>query len=129
VAASKGRVEVRGVREVQTAMRRLEAQAGDLKAAHLAVASTLIPGIGIRSPVRSGALAASWSAGATKTRARITSSTRYAGVIEYGWPEHSIEPARMVRATVDVSHREILDAYERELARLAARDGFEVRDT
>ena len=106
-------------------MRKLDVQTADLKAAHLAVASSLVPGIGIRSPRRTGALAASWGAGATKTRARITSSRVYAGVIEYGDPKRGIEPARMVRDTVDASSSEILDLYGHELEKLAAKDGFE----
>jgi hypothetical protein len=126
VAASKSRIEVSGVREVQAAMRKLDVQAQDLKAAHLAVASSLVPGIGIRSPRRTGTLAASWAAGATKTRARITSRAVYAGVIEYGDPKRGIDPARMVRDTVDASSAEILDLYGAEIAKLAASDGFEV---
>lgn len=127
MAASKGAVRVSGVREVQSALKQLDAQASDLKSAHLAVASALVPGVGLRTPRRTGALAASWSAGATKTRARITSSEPYAGPIEYGWPAHGIEPARMVRDTVAASTEEILATYERELARLAAADGFGVK--
>jgi hypothetical protein len=127
VAASKGAVRVSGVREVQAALKRLEADAGDLKAAHLAVSSALVPGVGLRSPRRTGALAASWAAGATKTRARITSSRKYAGVIEYGWPARGIDPARMVRDTVDASHAEILELYQAELAKLAAAADLEVK--
>lgn len=108
-------------------MRKLEVQASDLKAAHLRAASSLVPGIGVRSPRRTGALAASWAAGATKTRARVTSSAIYAGVIEYGDPKRGIEPARMVRDTVDASSAEILQLYGEELAKLAAGDGFEVK--
>jgi hypothetical protein len=127
VAASKGAVRVTGVREVQAALKRLEADAADLKAAHLAVAGKLIDGVATRSPRRTGALAASWSPGATKTRARITSSRRYAGPIEYGWPAHNIEAARMVRDTVDGSHAVILETYEHELERLGRGAGFDTR--
>jgi hypothetical protein len=127
VAASKGRVSVSGVREVQLAMRKLDADAADLKSAHRAVAASLVPGVAQRSPRRSGALAASWSPGATKTRARITSSRPYAGVIEYGWAKRGIEPARMVRDTVEASRDEILASYADELARLGAAAGFRVK--
>ena len=127
MAASKGAVKVEGVREVQSALKQLSAEAADLKSAHLAVSSALVPGVALRSPRRTGALAASWSPGATKGRARITSTKRYAGVIEYGWAERGIEPARMVRDTVAASHAEILEIYERELARLATGDGFKAK--
>ena len=127
MAASKGAVKIDGVREVQRAMSKVGAEAADLKVAHMRVSSLLIPGITARTPRRSGNLAAGWKPGATKGRARITNSERYAGVIEYGWPEHNIEPARMIRDEVGASHREILEAYEQELARLAASAGFDVK--
>jgi hypothetical protein len=127
VPASKGAVKVDGVREVQRALKALEADAADLKTAHLAVSTKLLPGVTQRTPRRSGALAAGWHAGSTKTRARITNTERYAGPIEYGWPAHGIEPARMVRDTVDASSREILDTYETELARLGAAAGFDTK--
>lgn len=127
MAASKGAVKVTGVREVQKALKQLGAEAADLKSAHLAVSSLLVPGIGQRTPRRSGALAASWQAGATKTRARITTPLRYGGVIEYGWPKRGIEPARMVRDTVDASHSEILATYTDELDKLSKSVGFETK--
>lgn len=125
--ASKGAVKVDGVREVQRALKTLGAQSADLKTAHLAVSSALVPGVTQRTPRRTGALAAGWKAGATKTRARITNTERYAGPIEYGWPKHNIEPARMVRDTVAAETKTILDTYASELARLAKADDFEVK--
>jgi hypothetical protein len=127
VAASKSRVRVTGVREVQAAMKGLGAEVADLKAVHQAVSSVLVPGVRLRTPRRTGELAASWQAGATKTRARITTAKPYGGVIEYGHPARGIEPARMIGETVDASHAEILETYEAGLARLAAAEGFEVR--
>jgi hypothetical protein len=127
VAASKGAVKVEGVREVQKALKDLGAASADLKSAHLAVSSLLLPGVAQRTPRRTGELAASWQAGATKTRARMTSPLRRAGPIEYGWPKHGIEPARMVRDTVDASHREILETYSSELEKLGKAEGFGVK--
>lgn len=127
MAASKGRVKVEGVRELQKALRDLSSDAADLKPAHLAVSSMLVPGIGIRSPRRSGDLAAGWLPGATKGRARITSKVAYAGVIEYGHPKRGIAAARMVRDTVDASGPEILATYEDELEKLAQRIGFDTK--
>lgn len=125
--ASKERVRVSGVREVTRALKALEASTEDLKAVHTAVARGLLPGVAIRTPRRSGSLAASWSASATKTRARVTSPLVYAGPIEWGWPAHGIDPARMVRATIEAEQREIIAAYEHELEQLAAHVGLEVR--
>jgi hypothetical protein len=125
--ASRAGVKVEGVRELQKALRDLGAEAGDLKAVHLEVAEMLVPGIEQRTPRRSGDLAGSWVARSTKGRARITSTQPYAGVIEYGWPARGIEPARMVRDTVEASSAEILDTYERGLERVSQRIGFETK--
>lgn len=127
MAASKSSVKVDGVREVQRALKELEADAADLKIAHLAVSTKLLPGVTTRTPRRTGTLAGSWQAGGTKTRARITSTERYAGVIEYGDPKRNIEPAKMIRDTITASSREILETYEVELAKLARAVDFEVR--
>lgn len=127
--ASKSRIEVKGVREVQAAMRGLEVDAKDLSAAHKAVVTKLVPGIALRSPRRSGRLASSWRAAATKTRGKLTSTAPYAGVIEYGWAAHGIEPARMVRETIEGSTDEILATYADELAKLAEKQGFRVVKT
>lgn len=108
-------------------MKDLGAKSADLKTVHQDVSSALVPGVRLRTPHRTGALAASWQAGATATRARITTPLRYGGVIEYGHPARGIEPARMIGETVEASHAEILETYEAGLARLAAAEGFEVR--
>ena len=110
-------------------MRKLDVSARDLSAAHKAVATSLLPGVALRTPRRTGALAESWKAGATKTRAKLTSSKPYAGPIEYGWPKHGIEPARMVRDTVDAEQAQIVEQYQHELAKLGAKAGFESHET
>src|SRR5262245_29465358 len=115
--ASKSRLKVSGVAEVTRALKQLEASAADLKQAHNAVATELVPGIALRSPRRTGTLAGSWSPAATKTRARLRSSTAYAGVIEYGWAARGIEPARMVADTIEAEQAQIVATYERELER------------
>ena len=91
------------------------------------VSSMLVPGVALRTPRRTGELAASWQAGATKTRARITSPLLRAGPIEYGWPAHGIEPARMVRETVTASSTEIVDTYREEIAKLGESAHLEVK--
>jgi len=127
VPASKSRLKVSGVSEVTKALKQLEASSADLKSAHNAVAATLVPGIAMRSPRRTGALAGSWSPNATATRARLRSSKPYAGVIEYGWAARGIEPARMVADTIEAEQSTIVSTYERELERLGSRAGFETK--
>lgn len=128
MAASRKGVKVEGVRELQKALGAVGAEAEDLKAVHLEVAEFLVPGVAERTPARTGNLASSWQAKSTKGRARITSSEPYAAPIEYGWAARGIEPARMVRDTVESSQSEILERYESGLARISERIGFEVHE-
>lgn len=125
MAASKSRVKVSGVKEVQAALKRLEASAEDLKAVHTTVVAGILPGVASRTPIRSGALAGSWTAGATKTRGRVLSAKPYAGPIEWGWEAHGIEPAHMVRATIEAEQGEIVAKYEDAIAKLGSRAGFD----
>jgi hypothetical protein len=125
--AKNDRVRITGVREVQAALKQLEASSRDLSGVHKRVVSALLPGIAQRTPRRSGALASSWQAKATKTRGRIASSEPYSGVIEYGWVQHSIAPARMVRDTIEAEQSAIVTTYEQEIEQLARRADLEVR--
>jgi hypothetical protein len=123
------RVRVEGVAEVQAALKSMELSARDLSAVHKRVVGALLPGIAQRSPRRTGALAGSYSARSTKTRGRIASSVVYSGVIEYGWAQHSIAPARMVRDTIEAEQATIVDTYQHELAELGKRADFTVVDS
>lgn len=125
--AKRTGVKVEGVRELQAALKVVGESAADMKEAHLAVATELVPDIRQRTPRRTGDLAASWEARSTKGRARISSPLEYAGIIEWGHPARGIEAASPVRDTIDASHEKILKTYEAELAKLSARAGFEVK--
>jgi hypothetical protein len=125
--AKNDRVRVTGVREVQAALKQLAASSADLSGVHKRVVSALLPGISSRSPRRSGDLAGSYAAKATKTRGRIASSVVYSGVIEYGWAGHSIAAARMVRDTIEAEQATIVSTYEKEIETLAKRADLEVR--
>jgi hypothetical protein len=127
--ANKGRVKVHGVKEMEAALKKVADGAADLKAAHTTVARVIVPGSAQRSPRRTGARAASWAPSATKGRARISSRLAYAPVIEYGWGARGIEPARMVRDTIEAEQGEIIKTYEAELERLGKRAGFDTKNT
>jgi hypothetical protein len=111
-------------RELERGLDALRARASAMPEAHAAVASSLVPGIAQRTPVRSGALAGSWSASGEDGRGVITSDEPYAGVVEFGDPARGIDGARMVRDTIDASERDVLEGYEAGLEREAKRIGF-----
>ena len=125
--AAEGRQGRRRPR-AQGALRKVGADAADMKEVHLARGRALVPGVAQRTPVAPGALASSWAAEATKGRARIESTERYAAMIEYGVEDRGIEPARMVRDTVDASHDQISTTYEDGIAAPSASASGSRRD-
>jgi len=109
--------------ELDRAIAAVERSLEDLAAANQAAAEALLPAVAQRTPVRTGRLAASWSA----TAGVIESDEEYAGAIEYGDPDRGIEGAHMARDAVAASERDLVDAYEIELGRIMRRAGFELR--
>lgn len=113
----------RGIRVDSRAVEKaLDELAGDvlkMPETHAAVASRVLPDVRARTPVRSGALRDSWTASGEADRGTISSDLRYAGVIES--TDHPVADA------LAGSEREIVDAYEEELAKAARGLGFEVR--
>lgn len=114
-------------REVDRALALVEAAAKDLTAANRAAAEALLPGVKQRTPVRTGALAASWRVEATADAGSIVSDERYAGIVENGDAARGIEGAHMGAETVDASERELGEAYEAALAVAFKRAGFDVK--
>lgn len=86
---------------------------------HEAVAADLVPGIAQRTPVRTGELAASWSASGEPDRGVITNDEDYAGIVE--------SHAHMVADTIAASERTIVEGYEDGIAKTASRVGFGVK--
>jgi hypothetical protein len=120
------KAEITGEQEVKAAMDSFARRAGDLTATHRLIASQLISGVASRTPVLTGTLRGSWRALGSPAAADITSDVSYAGPVEYGVPGRSL-PVGMVAATIAASEAEILATYDRELARIAREEGFELR--
>lgn len=96
-------VYVEGLREKQRALAKLGAEADELKDIMAEIASE---GAEVASgfvPVDSGALKQTVRGNRAKARATVTvgrgKTNKYAGVINYGWPERGIEAANFVEKT------------------------------
>jgi hypothetical protein len=115
-------VNVTGDREVRAAFDALARDVEDLEATHRAGAELLIPGVSQRSPRRSGALAASWSAEASKVAGAVVSGVPYAGPVEYG--AHGVPGARMVADTIAEQADAVLELYDQALTDRGRQRGF-----
>lgn len=106
-------------RELEAALDKLRHETASMPEAWAAAGEAMLPGIRQRTPVRSGAAAASWEAHGAGDRVEISSSLPYAGVIE--------AVNAPVADTLAADERALLEALEAELARIAARIGFDVK--
>jgi hypothetical protein len=106
-------------RELERALDKLAKETAAMPETWAAVGDELLHGVRQRTPVRSGALSASWTAAGEPGRATISSELPYAGTVEF----HNAP----IADTIAASERDVLDVLERELARAARSIGFEVR--
>lgn len=89
-------VNVTGLREAVRGLEKLGVDVADLKDVMQRVGGVVRDEAATLAPRRSGKLADSIRASRTKGKAIIRAGGRavpYAGVINYGWPAHNIEPA------------------------------------
>jgi hypothetical protein len=117
------RITIGGQREVSAAFDALAKDVADLSEAHKRVAALIVPGAGRRSPRRTGALAASWRAEASKIAAGVVSGVPYAGPVEYG--ARGIPGARMVADTVAEQADAIVEEYDKAITERGKRRGFD----
>jgi hypothetical protein len=116
-------IEVEGLAELSTTLRKLGEGIDDLKGAGLAAATIVAEAAQSIAPVESGGLAGSIRpAGQAKGGVvRAGSAGRpYAGPIHFGWAGHGIEPQPFLYEAADSRVDEVADAYLAGVAELAA---------
>lgn len=89
-----GTVEVRGADTLARTLRTAADEITHLDAAHQAAGAAVIAKARPRTRRKSGRLSASWTTKVTADGAEVGSSVPYAGVQEYGWPQHHITASR-----------------------------------
>lgn len=121
-------IEVDGVKELRSALRKFEGGIADLKEAHAEAAAVVERRAGDLVPRLSGALAGTLrSTGQAKTgvvragRAGVP----YAGVIHFGWPGHNIAPQPFLYDALDGRRQEVLDVYEKRIDGLIDKYGLD----
>ena len=109
-------IKVEGVRELRSALKRIDGNARDLSRAHKSVAGRVVPKIAALTRRRSGKLAGAWRPGGTAKAATARNPTLYAPVQEYGWPARGIEPTRAVETVIRTERDAIVRDYEAAIA-------------
>lgn len=117
-------VRVTGGPEVARAFGALGRDLEDMSDPNRRIATLLVPGVARRTPIFTGALAASWRAEASKIAAAVVSGLPYAGPVEHGVPSRGLPGARMVRDTIDAEAGAILEEYRDRITERGRRHGF-----
>ena len=137
--ASRGRIEVNGVKIVIKQLRKMDGETrNELKRVYIQSANIVYRNAMPRVPVRSGNL---------KSTMRVTSSVRsgavraggkrsapYAGPVHFGWPNRPnlsrswyggpIRPNTFLYSALDARRREVEDAFERGIMKAAKKAGL-----
>ena len=123
-----GGLKIEGLREVQAALRGVSDTAkNEMKATHLKAAQVIVPLARQLAPVRTGRLAASLKATATRTSGRVragSAAVPYAGPIHFGWPARNIKPQPFVYEALDPRRDEVLNIYEARMAQIIDKYGL-----
>jgi hypothetical protein len=88
-----GRIEVDGIRRLRRELRRADVDLSDLRSVNLQAAQIVAAAAQPRTPHRTGALARSVRAGASRTAGVVRAGgarVPYAGPIHWGWPARHI---------------------------------------
>ena len=108
------RLNARGLSVMARTMRQAGADMQRLKSAYKDMAGVVKDNTGHVVPQRSGRLKRTLRASATQKAGVVRAgraSVPYAGVINYGWPGHNIEPQYYMQQGLEMSESEVISLY------------------
>jgi len=125
--ANKG-IKVEGQAEAIRAINQVSDGAQDLTEAHKAEAEMLLPDVRSKTRVDTGTLESGWQTDSMATEARFINAVEYAGVQEFGWSDHNIEPTHAIYQAFESNEQRTEELYAKHIAGLGTKAGFEVKD-
>jgi hypothetical protein len=123
----KPQLEVKGTQQVESALKEVAARSKDLSEAHSAEASMLLGDVQKFTRYDTGALQAGWEPEGTPGAAQFTNRVSYAGVQEFGWAQHNIEPSLAVEKAFNSNTSRTEQIYADAIADIARKANIEVR--
>jgi hypothetical protein len=121
-------LKVEGIPEVTRAFDRVSSGVADMTDTHRAEAEMLLPEVSARTRHDTGNLAAAWEPTGEPDRANFLNAMEYAGVQEFGWSGHNIEPTLAVQNAFDSNESQTEKLYGDAIAKLGDKAGFEIRN-
>jgi hypothetical protein len=125
---TKAQIKVEGVPEVRRALDKVDAATQDLSKVHKAEAEMLLPDVVSATRRDSGDLAAGWQTDGIATEAKFINNEVYAGVQEWGWPDHNIEPTYAITQAFEQNTDKTEALYADAIGAIGERAGFATKD-
>jgi hypothetical protein len=128
MAGTKPGIEVTGAKELRKALKHMGADLADLTATNRAAAEQVAERARDHAPRRSGRLAKTIRARASKTKASViagSAAVPYAGPIHFGWHRRHIVPNPFLYDALDERRGEVVAAYSKRVGDLVERVGRE----
>jgi len=123
---AKVKVETSGV---MRALGSVESKVRNLSEAHKAEAEMLLPDVQSATRRASGDLAGGWQTDGIATEAKFTNDIVYAGVQEWGWPDHNISPTHAILQAFESNASKTEALYGDAIAKIGDGAGFNVKQS
>jgi phage gpG-like protein len=124
---SMAHIKITGLRETLRALEKAGADTGDMKELMHSIGEIVADNAEARTPRGTGRLANSYRAGRGKTKAVVRAGgarVPYAGVIEYGWPAHGIEPHMSLTSALGDSQSAVVARLEEGLEEILRKNNL-----
>lgn len=121
------KVKVEGVSEVVRAFDKVDNALRDMSEAHKAEADMLLPDVLSATRRQSGDLVAGWQTDGIATQAKFINEVVYAGVQEFGWAQHGIEPTGAIVQAFEKNSQQTEAVYGDAIRAIGDKAGFNVK--
>jgi hypothetical protein len=121
------KVKVEGEAEVLRAFDKVDHAIRDLSEAHRAEANMLLPDVLSATRRKSGDLVAGWQTDGIATQAKFINEVVYAGVQEFGWAAHNIDPTGAITQAFERNSQQTEAVYADAIGRIGDKAGFNVK--
>lgn len=121
------KLKVEGIPEVTRAFDKVDNAIQDLSEAHKAEANMLLPDVQSATRRKSGDLVAGWQTDGIATEAKFSNDVVYAGVQEFGWGDHNIEPTHAITQAFERNSEQTEAVYGKAIGDIGKRAGFHTK--
>jgi hypothetical protein len=124
---AKRGMKVEGVKEAERAFDKVEDKVADLSKAHKAEVDMLLSDVRSATRQDTGTLVSGWHTESMATEGHFLNDVPYAGVQEYGWAEHNIEPTNAIASAFENNVGNTETVYADAIREIGESAGFNTK--